>query len=273
MPETRGSSAAAWIVRHEAWLVFLLGTLAFVSIPLSLGRIGVSWDMINHHVYLGWTAFQPRFHLDYLAAGYQGYQFPYLYWPVYKAAMLGLDGAAAGTVLALLHACAIPAVWLIARQCIAGTDLFAAGMRTLAVALAFLSAATLSLFDSTSNDLLAATPLLYAYAVALRPLSADRPGDPLRSALLSGALAGVAVAFKLSNGFLVLALPLLWLCAPGPFAARAGRSVVAGICLLACFLLVYGYWGWQLWTHFGSPVYPLYDHWFEPVRAALGWRR
>lgn len=263
--------AAGWILRREGWLVCLLGAAVFAAIPVWLGYMGVSWDALNHHIYLGWTAEQPRFDRDFVAAAHQSYQFPYLYWPFYKLAMAGVSGATAGVVLALLHATGIPAVWLIARSCIPGEDLFAAGMRVLAVLLAFLTGAVLSLFDATSNDLMAAIPLLWAYAFALRPLAAG-DASPLRCALVSGAFAGMAVAFKLSNGFLVLALPILWAWSAGSVQARLGRVVGAGLCLLAALAAVYGYWGWQLWTHFGNPMYPLYDNVFAPLRGMVGWR-
>lgn len=261
--------AAAWILRREGWLVALAGAAIFAAIPLWLGYMGIGWDALNHHIYLGWTAEHPRFDRDYVAASYQSYQFPYLYWPFYKLAMAGVSGATAGAVLALLHATAIPPVWMIARSCIPGSDLFAAAMRAAAVGLAFMTGAVLSLFDSTSNDLLAAIPLLWAYAFALRPLAAPE-ASALRWVLVSGGFAGMAVAFKLSNGFLVLALPLLWAWPAGSVQARAGRIVGAGLCLLAALFVFYGYWGWQLWTHFGNPVYPLYDNMFAPLRQALG---
>jgi hypothetical protein len=41
---------------------------------------------------------------------------------------------------------------------------------------------------------------------------------------------------------------------------------------LAGFTICYGYWGWQLWTHFGNPIYPFYDAQFAPLRALLGWQ-
>ena len=160
---------------------------------------------------------------------------------------------------------------MIARSCIPGGDLFTAFMRLVAVALAFASGAVLSLFDSTSNDLMAAIPLLWAYALALRPFDAAA-GAHLRYAAASGFLAGISVAFKMSNGFLVLAMPLPWLLAPGALRERAARALLACACLLAGCAVFYGYWGWQLWSHFGNPVYPLYDSRFAMLREWLGWQ-
>jgi len=81
------------------------------------------------------------------------------------------------------------------------------------------------------------------------------------------------VAFKVSNGFLAIALPLLWIYPAASLPRKLQWAVLGSVSLLAAFALFYGFWGWQLWVHFGNPVYPLYDDWFAPMRHALGWRR
>ena len=244
------------------------------SIPLLQGHIGLSWDALNHHIYLGWMADRPRFDQDLMAASYQAYQYPYLYWPVYKLAMAGASGVQAGLALALLQLPVVPAIWLIARACVPGREVFDVAMRSLAVALAFLNGIVLSMFDTTGNDLLAAIPLLWAIAVALRPLAGGgaRPSALARAALLSGLLAGVSVAFKLSNAPVAIVLPLLWVWGRDTMSSKARRLVQAGLGAVAGFAMAYGYWGWQLWTHFGNPIFPLYDNWFESLRDLSGWR-
>jgi hypothetical protein len=46
--------------------------------------------------------------------------------------------------------------------------------------------------------------------------------------------------------------------------------LACGLTLLG-FCVVYGYWGVQLWTHFGNPIYPFYDAAFEGLRHWAGW--
>lgn len=263
------------LVRIEPWLVWALGALAMAAVPVALGGIGISWDGLNHHFYLGWEAQNPRFDRDFAAASYQAYQFPYVYWPVYRLAVANASGITAGVVLALLQSLAVPPTWLIARACCPGNGWVDRSLRLIAVVLAFLGGVTLSLLDSTSNDMLAAIPLIWALALSF--VAADIPVSEQRRALgwcvLSGVCAGIAVAFKLSNGPLALVLPLAWLMAPGSFVQRAWRVVLAGCATIAAFLLVYGYWGWQLWSHMGNPVYPFYDEWFEGLRTMTGWAR
>jgi hypothetical protein len=256
------------LLRWEGLIVCLLAWAAFVSIPLVQGEIGLSWDALNHHIYLGWTAERPRFDIDFLAAGYQVFQFPYLYWPAYKLAVGGWSGQWAGVVLATLHLIVVPPVWMLARLCMPGGTVFDAAMRLLAVVLAFLTGVALSLFDSTQNDMMAAAPLVWALAFALRPLAGEQ--EPRRQVIYSGIAAGLSVAFKLSNGPLAILLPVLWACSARDGKQRIVNVVAGGAAALVAFLLAYGYWGLQLWQHFGNPIYPFADDLFEHLRGLVG---
>ncbi len=263
------------LLRWELSVVCLLVWIAFISIPISQGGIGMSWDALNHHIYLGWIVDEPRFDKDFLAAAYQSYQFPYLYWPVYKMAMSGWSGIWTGVALATMHLIAVPPVWMLTRTCMPGAAVFDAGMRLLGVGMAVASAVVLSQFTSTSNDLMAAAPLVWALALALEPLNVHRPSwlTQRRAVVLSGLCAGASVACKLSNGPLALIVrPVLWLLATREeIKPRVLNALLGGLTTLVGYLLVYGYWGAQLWTHFGNPIYPFYDEWFAPLRALTGW--
>lgn len=245
--------------RHfELAVVTALGWLALVSIPFAQRGLGLSWDAINHHVYLGWTAAAPRFDADVLAAGYQSYQFPYLYWPLYELASHGASGTVAGVVLASLQALSIPPVWMLARWTMPGQGPLDVAARIAAVMLAFSSVLVLSFFDSTSDDLLGAVPFLWSTAFAAAAASSEQQtvGVVRRRLLLSGLFAGVAVACKLSNGPLAVLLPLAWAFAAGQAKERALNVLLACAATLAAFTVAYAYWGWQLWVHFGNPFYP-----------------
>lgn len=264
-----------WLIRWEPVLVFVACLLALTAVPIALGQIGLSWDALNHHIYLGWTADQPRFDRDYLAASYQAYQYPYLYWPVYKLAVLGASGAVAGFFLTLLHVTVAPAVWKISRACIPGRELFDVLMRAVGVALAFMGGVVLSMLDSTSNDLLAAIPLVWAIALLVEAVARPtyRESGFRRAVTLSGLLAGVSVAFKLSNAPIAILLPLLWVWRGAGAVDRVRTVLLGGFAAILGFVVAYGYWGWLLWTNFGNPFYPFFDSWLQPVRLLTGWAR
>lgn len=258
---------------RELAFCVLVGWAVFIAIPLALGGIGLGWDALNHHVYLGWVAESPRFDRDLNAAQNQAYQYPYLYWPMYRLVEAGVSGRVAGVILDSLYVPLLPALWIVARVLVPGRDWEAVAMRLLAVVLAFLSGVVLAHFDSTGNDLLAAVPFVWSVALALLPWDAQRPAwlTVRRLMVLSGVAAGCAVACKLSNGPIALVLPIAWAWAgTGGLRVRLANVLWAGTATIAVFLLLYGYWGWQLWVHFGNPVYPMYDGRFAPLRQWLG---
>ena len=259
----------AWL---EASLLTVLVWLALLAISASEGGIGLSWDALNHHIYLGWTAEGHRLDQDVLPASLQSLQFPYLYWPAYKLAKHGVGPIGAAAVLCAIHALAVPPLWAIARVLIQGPRAEEVILRALAVAMAFLSPVILALTDNTANDLMAATPLVWAIALALwaNDAEASHPARR-RHVLASGFLAGVATTFKFSNGPFALLLPLLWVMGAGPARWRAQQVMLGGIATIAGFTLTYGYWGWLLWTRFGNPLYPFYDSLFVPLRQLFGW--
>jgi hypothetical protein len=261
------------LLRWEGLLVCLLTVALFATVPLAQGALGLGSDALNHHIYLGWTAQQHRFGLDFVAAGYQAYTFPYLYWPLYQMAAAGWSGMAVGMTLATLHAVLVaPPVWLLARACMPGATWFDLAMRVLGVALAFMTGVALSVLDATMNDLLAAAPLLWAVALAVQAMpGAGRDAEAVRRLVLfSGLCAGAAVAAKLSNGPLALLMPgLWWLCGRG-LAPRVRAVALGSAATLLSFAALYGYWGWLLWRHFGNPVFPFYQPVFEPLRRWAG---
>lgn len=269
---------AARVAPPGAWAellgLLLMTWVALAAIPIGLGGIGLSWDALNHHMYLGWTAGEPRFDRDFLAASYQAYQYPYLYWPAYQLMRLGASGTLAGVVLVSLNLLVVPALWLATRVCIPERSWHAAALRIGAVALGLSGQVSLSLTDNTANDMLAAIPLVWAVALALMAADSETCAGrwtPARLVMLSGFAAGLSVAFKFSNGPLAILMPLLWLLPAGSLRARLLLALRGGILTIAGFLLAYGYWGWELWSHFGNPMYPFYDNVFAPLRAALGW--
>jgi hypothetical protein len=267
-------NGGALLKRSEIWIVWALAAIALAAVSVLRGQAGIIWDALNHHIYLGWIAEQPRFDRDFLAANWQSYQYPYLYWPAYKLAMAGVSGVTAGVVLTLIQSLVVPPLWLVTRSLCPGDRVEDIALRAVGVALALSGGVTLSLLDTTSNDVLAGVPLLWAVALGLL---ANGDGVPPRRRLglvaASGLCAGLSVAFKLSNGPLALVLPVLWAAIPSPARPAMERILLGGVATVLAFLLALAPWGWVLWEHFGNPFYPLLEDQFNPVRAVFDWKR
>lgn len=240
------------------------------------GQMSLNWDAINHHIYLGWVAERPRFENDFWAAGSQSYQYPYLYWPIYRLYMSSLDGRWVGMVWCGLHTLALPALHLIARIALPGQTWYDVVMRFLAVLLSLSSAVLVAYTGVSSNDVLAAIPLLWAIALSLKA-STVQPAALTATALLrmcctAGALAGVSTAFKLSNGPMAIVLPVFWMWAPASvWTQRLSRTVWAGLFTIFFCLLAYLPWGWQLWHYFGNPTYPFFPEFGAFLRKIFNW--
>lgn len=248
---------AHWL---EAALVTLLAALAAAMVPLHAGEWSLSWDALNHHVYLGLIAQSPRWHLDVAAASVQTYQYPYLYWPVYRLSQLDIDGAWAGALWSAgLTAVVVPPVWLAAWRLLPaeGTPAQAVFERVAACALALASVVVLAALNTTANDLLAATPLLWAVAL----MAHEQPSD--RRAAAAAALWGISVAFKLSHALAAPLALLWWWRTPGwPLPWRRGVFIALGAA--GGYLVAYAPWGWQMWRETGNSFYPFFGQFFGP---------
>lgn len=246
---------AYWI---ELLLVTALAAAAVATVPLRTGVWGWSWDAVNHHIYLGLISESPRWHLDVEAANVQTWQYPYLYWPVYRLAQLPVDGATAGALWsAFLAVMVVPPVWLTSMRLLTSQESCSQAVfeRVAATSLGLSSVVVLSSLRTTANDPLAAVPLLWAIALMCVPAPSDR------RAAMAAALWGVSTAFKLSNAMAIPLLLVWWWQRPGwPLPAKRGAWLAGGA--TAGFALAYLPWGWQLWQQTGNPFYPFLQQWF-----------
>src|SRR5271165_1833727 len=96
LARVRGASATYRLPVYIACTVLALAT------NYLLGK-ETAWDMLNYHLYAGFSAVNNRFGQDYFAAGPQSYFNPYAYVPFYALARAGLPALAIGSLLAAVH--------------------------------------------------------------------------------------------------------------------------------------------------------------------------
>lgn len=235
-----------------------LAAMAVTICAVEIGHFGLSWDALNHHIYLGMFAESPRWDFDVAAAGSQSYQYPYLYWPVYRLSRIVGHGAHFGAVWAAFQTiCVIPPLWLVVYRLLpdgsASNGFWLPRLeRFVACVLALLCLPVLAALGTTSNDLLASVPLLWGLVFAV-----GFPGNN-RAAVAAGALWGVACAFKFSN-VIFFVVPLIAWWRPDATRLPIGLGVGIGVAVVSGFLLAYAPWGWQLWREMGNPFYPYFQ--------------
>lgn len=243
------------------WRVLVYATsLAFsVAWTLVLGK-DVHWDAINYHLYLGFSALNDRFTLDFFGAGTPAYVNPYSFVPLYLMWRAEWPALWMAVAFASFHAILL---WLAFELAlVAGVRRPGKALPAFAALAAVLTATNPVLLQGLGSTMNDATVAVFALAGWLAVAHALRRGS-WHLAAIGGVLCGIAAGLKLSNAlFAISAVPALALL-PGTLRARArGMAAYGAGCGLA-FALVSLPWSLKLWHEFGNPFFPFLNEVFR----------
>lgn len=233
--------------------------LALVILSISWVIISgkdLSWDDLNYHLYSPYSLLNDRLESDFFAASIQGYLNPIGYIPFYLMVVAGVPSLWVALVLTAIHVANIALVYRFSKLVLSRSGA-ATPYPWMAVLIAFSTSLYWSLIGSTFLDLLVTVPMLLSICLLLENRDSLRVSS-------GGALMGAAVGLKLSC--VVFALPAAGLLLFRPLSTRGVLLRRAGHYLLGLamgFLLLYGYWGYQLWLEFGSPFFPFFNGLFQ----------
>jgi len=106
----------------------LTALVALASVALSVGRTiasgqDLNFDLITYHWYLGFSAFNDRLGLDYLAAGAAGYQSPLPYALLYFLDSAGVAPILNASLHAAVHSLSLVLLFLLTTTLVNGTAL------------------------------------------------------------------------------------------------------------------------------------------------------
>ncbi len=249
-----------------AWLLVAL-VPACATLVFALG-LDASWDLRNYHYYNGWAALAGRFGVDLLVAQIPSFFNPVLDIPYY-ALTEALPARGVAYALGLVHALNAVPLFFIARALLAAgpwRDWAALGLTT-----AGLTGATmLSELGTTFHDNVISIPVLAGLAL----LAARWTRLTVPTVLLAGACLGLAVGFKLTSALYALAAGLgLLALAPGGWRVRLALAAALGAGGLLGIALGGGWWMAKLWSAYGNPLFPFYNHVFgSPWALAQSYR-
>jgi hypothetical protein len=233
--------------------VYLTCSVLALTISYALGK-EMAWDLLNYHLYAGFSGIHDRFAQDYFAAGPQAYFNPYVYVPFYALVASGLPAIVVGSILAGVHSVVL---WLTYELALTVSPAGSAGRRAAfaacAVAMAALNPILLqqlgtSFVDITTGELVLGGWLLLAMAV--RAPGASR-------IIAAAVLLGVATALKLTNAMHAVSAAAMLLFLPLPFRGRVRFAMAYVAALGLSFGLVASPWAYRLYETFGNPFFPL----------------
>ncbi len=242
-----------------AWpAVFLVLCSWNALLAVFLGK-EMNWDLLNYHFYNGYAFLTGRLGIDMAPAQVQTFLNPLLDVPLYLAIRTlppVLVGAAYGFAQGL-NGCA---VWLIGREMIPAESPAVRDWASFALALlSGLGAINVGELGGSMGDTLVSIPILFSVALLLRKQRELQVGSRavvMRWAGLAGAISGVAAGLKMSAAFYPAGLAIGCLFLVRVLARRLLVTAAFGVGAVAGWLLLGGFWLWEMWSRFGNPFFP-----------------
>ena len=250
--------------RRVGAVLLMLAPPAFGLYAVWRGQ-DINWDLQNYHLYNPYSYLNERLLVDLWPAGLQSYFNPYLDL-VYFVSVSWWDPRTVGFVLGTIHGLSFVMLYAIARRVLAedgagrATPLFLASCGVLS--LGFLSEVGTVLHDNLVTLLLLSSLWLVLSSVG-SPDGSRHTWVEAGKIILAGTLAGAASALKLSCAMYSLAMCLAILFVKSPWRTRLTSSVVFGVFVLVGLAVSGGFWMYEIYSHFGSPVYPLFNDVFQ----------
>ncbi len=229
-----------------------------------------NWDLQNYHYYNPWAWWNGRiFDRDIVAAQLQTFHNALFDLPFY--AMVQMDWPPRVIAFVLAVPAGIAAFFLAKLLPLLFADLPVA-TRRIATAVAFAigvtSAMSIATLGTTMNEWPLVALLLPALWLLVRAIVA-RPAGMLALTTLfgAGALVGLAAGGKLTAATFAVgicaALVVRNILEPRGLRRGLVEAFLFGLGVLAGLAVTFGPWGYALWTHFQSPVFPYFNQWIQ----------
>jgi putative flippase GtrA len=260
-----GAREAAPPLPAAAYPLTLLACLGSGAAALWLG-MDANWDLRNYHWYNGWAFLNGLLGRDLLVS-----QTPSFYNPTLDAAYVWLAGnlpaRAVGFALGMAHGLNFLPLFAIAWRL---SDLAHPGHRLALSASAALAGITgaggvSELGTVFYDNLLSLCVSGSAWLVVWRwdTLTGENGLSDAGWALLAGLPAGLAFGLKQPMVIFCVGLCAAFLAADLPWPRRLRLGFSFGFGVLLGFAIGGGHWAWHLWTHYGNPLFPYFNHIFQ----------
>jgi len=258
----------------------LPAVLLAIGFSLFLGQ-DASWDLRNYHYYNPHAWITNRGALDIAPAQMQSYFSPFADTVYYKLVKAGFSSGVIGAVLAIPVAISLFFLGMISVQILppeAGRfPVFAI------LVLAATGSSGFPVIGTTISEwhvtalFTASIWIAIRYNVALRlnlknNNLKDKNSIPIYFNILwfiCGFLGGAGVGLKLTGGSYAIGLALMCLSMCGIFKSHLKYFVFLCIGGVIGFIFTFSYWGFEIWSKFGNPLFPIYNNIFKSPMASL----
>lgn len=255
-----------------------LALLVLISAPLLTGLLALflgqdaNWDLRNYHWYNAYALVNGRLGFDLLPAQLPSFYNPALDVPFFLLAS-HLPARVAVFVLAMVQGLNFILLFLLSHAAlIIARPRQKVLVCTLLAALGLTGAGGIAQIGTTFYDNIVSLGVLLSLLLTVglyhRLLQAGWP-RALGLALLCGLPAGLMMGLKLPAVIFCVGLCGALLCTAGPLRRRVWIAFGFGLGVLLGLALSLGPWAWYLYSQYGSPLFPYFNHVFQSPLAPL----
>ncbi|MFH2122600.1 MAG: hypothetical protein ABIJ50_03840 [Pseudomonadota bacterium] len=246
------------------------GPLFFGLLALVLGQ-DANWDLRNYHLYNPFAFLHNRIDFDMVPAQVANFYNPLLHIPFYKAAIT-LPPMLTGFLLGALQGLNFPILIEIGRQVMGDENEYPTWHYYLAAFLGLLGAGTLAELGTTFGDNLISLPLFCSLWILLANYQRlIKHGNITTWLIVAGAglLTGLAPGLKQPSAVFAVGWCAAFLLLPVSFGRRIMPAFCFGIGVLTGIALTGGFWMYELWVHYGNPLFPYFNDFFRSPMGAV----
>ena len=260
-------------VRGRALAIVILTLTPFLvgALALFLGQ-DANWDLRNYHWYNAYAFLNDRYQRDLLPS-----QTPYFYNPAMDVPFYLLATHVSARVAAFVLG-TVQGLNFVLLFMLAYASLIVPNPRHKVLVCAFLAALGLLggggiamigtvFYDNVTSLGLWLSALLVI--VHCHKILGERWKHAALWAVLAGLPAGVVMGLKLPSVVFCVGLCGALLLSAGPWRRRFGAAVFFGCGVLLGLAVSLGPWAWFLQTHYGSPLFPYFNNFFQSPLAPL----
>ncbi len=248
-------------LRRLVLIMFMAVPLLFGGIALVLGQDG-NWDLRNYHWYDAYALLHGRIDQDMAPAQIPTFYNPTLDIPFFLAANV-LPARVFSFLLGVLQGGNFIPLYLLAAATLRlGGERPQVFVAALIALVGMIGGGHLALVGAVFYDNIISLLVFSAMVVVLKSAAILQHGNlpaALRRAALAGLLVGCGVGLKLPTQIFAVGVCFGLLFIPGPGVRRFLLSFVCGLGVIAGFAIFGGWWMWELWTHYGNPLFPYFN--------------
>jgi len=253
------------ITRNASPLILASSLLGFAIWSLLLGQ-DANWDLKNYHFYNAYALFSGRMDYDIAPGQQQTYLNPALDLLPFLL-IQHVPPRVFGIVMGAWHGLNLWLLFLIGRELLSRISFPKPALWAAICALVGVrGAVAASEVGTTFHDLTLSVFILGAVYLYLRAWPNFKPGTTsisLQTLAWSGFLLGLATGLKLTFALYAIGMGMAILVVQIGMLKRFHGIVPFGLAALAGLLLTAGPWMWFLWKHYGNPLFPFYNAFFQ----------